>query len=479
MIHKFTKQSSHSSSDRGFILPIAIGLGLITSLVGVVMLVRSHNDETNVQMREALVRSEALAELAVTRYRNLINENREIATFASCRNGHVAGTCDAKSWNNAAELVDEVDPVKKEEAVELITSLASQEWQDAPEGGQFRLLNYTYDSVKKIGTLIVEGRVNLAADGTESAGTTARRLRVSFPVIGGNFPGGQLWVSCNPESNVQPGVGTVIESDIRDSTPLVPDATCSAVSDPITVDEFKVSQPLIPPPDDFKFHSTPTEPLPPLPEEGQIANIPTTGVCTSTRTTPITVSTTLPIPNDPNCVEGAGTYYTYNLTNQPFSIKFAGANRTLTIDAPGETVTLYVNGIQLSGTGSRIAVTEGTTLKIYAHDSVAFTASSSGVGGVINNTGTPDKFQIYQYSSERVTVNGGNLSAAFIFAPFAQVWLSNNSRLAGAVWARSYLGDAGTRFIARSDINCANLTSGICSGGNTIGSISSWEVIAK
>lgn len=513
IIDKFTAISNHRFrvpgncySDRGSILPAAIGLGLIVSLLGVVMLVRSHNDETNVAMRRAIAKSESVAELGISRYRNLMNNNRKIATLPSCSNTDSAEICDADSWYNAAAVIS--NPT----AADLISSQVSEEWKpvspDAPDApvsdnwqdGQYRLINYTYDDDAGEGTLTVEGRVNQGADGAGGVGTTVRRLEVKFPVNvgGGNFP--PLWIGCNMDPS-STGIDT-IAANIKDSTPNTPPVTpeelsrCSGVSDPSGVTQLQGAQVVKDPP--YDYDETPDDPFPPLPAEGTLAHlatIPADEVCIVKLAISTVVYADEPITlpakaeTDPNfCKSGTlGTYYTYNVTETVYSdgtptvptisIGLSAPNRTLKIDAPGQTVKLYTKRVILSGLNTKIQVTPGTKLIIYAHDVIDLSANSTSMGGDFAH-----QLQIYQYSNNRVALQSGQPSTAFIFSPYSYIQLASNNLLTGAAWVRYISTGTGSRFTAASNIDCANLISGICSGSggdNTIGTITSWKVVPR
>lgn len=463
-----------AGGERGAVMPVAIGLGLIASLLAGIMLARSHNDRTNVVMRDAIARSEAIAELAVTHYQNLINENREIATLDACQ-----------TWSNGScSDADGVDTWATNPAVP--DQEVSQQWQavdaDDIEEGQFRLINYNYDVTdpdNPIGRLTVEGRVNVGEEGAEGTGTTVRRLQVTFPVTPGaptNFPGAGLWISCNADSSVSNST-SYIYSNIKDSSDPSPSSPCH---EDYTVENLKDHQPPNDP--EFTYEENSEDAFPSLPPEGELAQIPAGEVCTITGV-PMYNAATLPQDaNDPSiipCDEGPGEYYNYYL-NTSQALHYTGPGDILTVDAPGKQVKLYLNGsFTITHGDAGVTVTPGTTLIIYAHNEVRLTGGSN-IGGPLSNSGTADNLQIYQYTDIDVKLTGGSNTNAFVFAPFARVSMTGASAITGAIWAKSYHATGGSDFISSSNINCANMSSGICTdsgGSNQIGAITSWEVI--
>jgi hypothetical protein len=494
MISKFTVKPSPRCQERGSLLPVVLGIGLMASLVATTMILRADDDQVNIVTTNLSARSKAAAELGITRYMNLINTYRDIASVDACGDNSLetTGNCTdgtTDSWHNPTAVVDAA-------AVSLISAQASGDWRDIdpndPTQGQFRLISYAYNGTDT-GTLTIEGRVNQFGAGnqaTEGNGTATTRLRVGFPVLAGTGFGGEaLWIGCNEDTNVT--TTGVIAGNIKDSTPLAP---CGGI-DPNVINDLQAHQPANTPP--FTYEPS-SDPFPALPTEGQLANVPGTGVCTISAVN----NSNPPNPGGPGnpdtvtfpaiaqteatlCAEGTGTYYTYHLTNTP-SIQLTGP-RVLRFDAPGETIRLYVTGkITINNGDAGFAVTPGTTLVIYAHDEVWLTGGSN-VGGPVNNPGTTDNIQLYVYGGGLIKLTGGSTAAKmFIFAPSSEVAISSfaNGAIQGVVWAYSYAATGDSSFFGSTgDINCANLKftppAGLCGGGNQIGPINSWANLSR
>lgn len=437
-------------------MPIALGLGAVMALIAGTMLIRSHNDETSVVTRDAIAKSEAVAELAINRYKNLMNTYRDLATFPSCNNGNGSGTCDSESWQNAAAIIDD------ETAANLISSEVSGGWQDVSENagdnpeniqdGQYRLIDYNYDEDKEIGILTVEGRVNQASDGTETAGTTTRRLRVTFPVTPtSNFFG--LWLTCiragNPVAHIpfEPMPGDyyykILRTNIRDTTVSTDcifdhgDSYFSDMDESWTIDymrnEYKGLQPSNTP---AYIYETSNDSLPDLPPEGELEvaeNLPENEVCRIEKAIKDSINLPQDAQSDPTlCANGPGTYYTYYFAFENFSLCFddgiflpdrqanqnpdgeeycpsPGESRRLMVDAPGHTIKLYFKGdLIILGNGNYIELSQGTKLNIYAHKGLVIAGAHPeddhstiegflyGFGSIYNH-GNADDLQIYVY----------------------------------------------------------------------------------
>jgi hypothetical protein len=191
--HHFNHQG-----EQGFVLPIAIGLGLAMILVGTTMVIRSQGDQVTASAQQATSRGQSAAETGISRYQALINNNRAIAVYSR------TGT---PSWTNAAAIPG-INTVCNGGSASAVTAASTTAWQDVDANdstkGQYRLIDYIYAGVAGqapgTGTLTVEGRVNQSGIGstaTARMGTATTRLQVNIPVRQGNlnnvpFPG--MWV---------------------------------------------------------------------------------------------------------------------------------------------------------------------------------------------------------------------------------------------------------------------------------------------
>ena len=71
----------HRTRDRGFTLPMVVGIGLIMVLLGSMSLVQSSEENLNTISKNQSSTSLAMAELGVARYRELLNNNRVLAVY--------------------------------------------------------------------------------------------------------------------------------------------------------------------------------------------------------------------------------------------------------------------------------------------------------------------------------------------------------------------------------------------------------------
>jgi Tfp pilus assembly protein PilX len=210
-----------TTSEQGFAMPVALGLGLIMALIGVTMIVRSQGDRVTSAAQKATASSLSAAETGIARYQSLINTNRPISMYPGCVTWASSGTaCNdtgtTQSWGNAVTIPAYSNTCSNSASgsgAAVITAQASRDWQDVdpndPTKGQFRLIDYAYTgtpgSPPGTGTLTVEGRINQTGSGsaaTKDARTSTTQLQVTLPVVKNNraapIPG--LWVTDNVSS---------------------------------------------------------------------------------------------------------------------------------------------------------------------------------------------------------------------------------------------------------------------------------------
>jgi hypothetical protein len=172
------------SPERGAVLPVLLGLGLIMTVAGLTTVISSQNDEVTATAQQSSAKSLSIAEAGVARVQDLINNLRVLSTedlgswkttydgldFASCA---TSGTV-----NNAVN--------------DYVDSSGNGKWMNVT-GGRFKIVSYTYDSGTSTGTLEIEG---------EATGTNAEtKLEVQIPVDPpGSVPIPGLWANSIPSA---------------------------------------------------------------------------------------------------------------------------------------------------------------------------------------------------------------------------------------------------------------------------------------
>lgn len=347
------------SSDQGFAIPVAVGLGLIMILLGVTMVVRSQGDQVTASAQKATNRGLGAAETGITQYQSLIQNNPAITRYKDCVGTRDAssGTCPdinpTRSWSNAtaippvitASTLNSCTSGNGPSAVTAASAIAS--WRDISATnaslGQYRLVSYVYPApgTTDTGQLTVEGRVNQADannDGDDndkadtSVGTATSKLQVNIPVKDGDnasvpFPG--LWVS------------NTTNSGNTNASILAP---CDQTNVAVT------ATPPNPNPNNYQTYRSslaiPNTPTKPISNIKTLAGVPTT---------PLPLAADIVIHN----ADIAGNITNNSLSNFNWATgeyQYAipsislGGHDTLTF-SPGSKVALYVDGnITMSGT---------------------------------------------------------------------------------------------------------------------------------
>jgi hypothetical protein len=441
-----------SATTKGFVLPVAIGVGLIAILLGVMVIARSsQNRITSIASKET-ARSLAAAETGITQFQALFNRYRPLATYCSGRSAPAPSSCGTVTWQTVEDSNLAGSDVC-EAAAKLVKDYAddftNNQWKsvsDNPTDGQFRLVSYFYRPdppgvipfLPGTGELTIEGRVNQNSDNTASNRTSTTRIRIQFPVT--NLPPNRtevpgLWVSSGADSTI---IGTppelktiVLKTNIRDSA-------CTAAVN--TTLQALQSPPPSPP---YEYQSTPGNYFPLLPAEGKTP--PTTGTPGFYKISSIKAGESLPRSSD----AAVDNVYSYSIEadgNQ--SINLVGGS-VFKVGQSSTTVKLYLDG-GINVSSSQIQVASGSKLIIYAHGPVTLSGNSSS--NPIENAGTPasENVQLYVYPSTAeptptVNVSGGSASVPMqflLFAPNSQVIFNAASKVKGTIWAKSWKGDS-------------------------------------
>jgi hypothetical protein len=448
-----------SASTKGFVLPIAIGVGLIAILLGIMVIARSSQNRVTATAQKETARSLAAAETGITQFQSLFNLYRPLATYCSSRSAPAPSSCGTVTWQtvkNSDLAGSDVCETAATFVKDYADDFTNNQWKsvsDNPNDGQFRLVSYFYKPdatggaplLPGKGELTLEGRVNQNADNTASNRTSTTRIKIQFPVTdlppnGVDVPG--LWVSSGAdstvaESTVQPKIDR-LETNIRDS------ACTAAINTTLQSQQ----------PSPYQYQSTPKNYFPLLPTEG--SSPPATGVTGFYDiSSPITGPEKLPRVGD----TASNNIYTYYIaankkTNQ--SIDLTGSQAVF-MGEKSKTVVLYLEG-GMNVENSQIIVASGSRLIIYAHGPVNLSGNS-----ILNSIGQEDTYvaervQLYVYPSSpdplpsvsspdparSVNIGGGSASTPMqllLFAPQSQV-VFTAAHVKGTIWARSWKSDA-------------------------------------
>ena len=475
-----------NSHEKGFALPIAMGVGLVIVLLGAVMMARSQTDRITSSTQKATNQGLSAAETGVARYQDLVNKYRAIATYNN------TGTV---SWATPSSIPNISSCGSTTEATAVSTQ-ATTNWQNVdssdPTKGQYRLISYAYtpnsgvaaNTAPGTGTLIIEGRVNQTGSGstaTQDVRTATTRLQVAIPITQStsSLSDTGLWAT---DFNF---VGNNARANAN-----VLDSSCSGVGTAFTTNPYLGNLPSATYGANVKgAYTKEVVAFPTLPG-GNTYSAPTTGNINtiSCGTNPMNLSgsntLTLPRTNDKdstNKLYGASTNapasnatYTYVIPSScgTNSISLTG-NARITLGRTGqETIKVYVSGnVDAAGNGGIGPYVNGT----------AVTKAIFYVNGSINLAGngsafSPTYFQFYKYGTTGdVKLNGNGSSSAFIFAPFVETQLVGNGTVSGVVWTKKISAN-GNASINQGKIDASALeVTAPSANSNGLGAISTWQ----
>ena len=310
------------ASEKGFALPVVIGMGLIMTLIGMTMIMRSQGDQVTAVAQKGTAQSVATAEAGIAQVLSFINSVRIVADK------------DLKNWQNAYDksyvggCSDVPDAIK----------YANKNWITINgKKDRFKIEDYDYSSGE--GTLKVKAKSNL----NKTPSITVLEVTIPVKSQSSSVPG--LFVKqANLSNNEIDGNVLISGCDLSGSN----------------IDKSNVNG---------QVSHSPFADFPALPE-------PPGGV-TPEDLGDITNDLTLPDTNDTAAKDSDNRYH-YIVD----SINMNGGDKTVTITA-GEKVTLYLKGnIDLKGDAKieHEYPANPTNFQIFGSD------GDSGVGDDNNDT---------------------------------------------------------------------------------------------
>lgn len=391
--------------EQGYTLVVGIILGLIMSLAALGTVIQSQDEQTLSQAQINSSKASTVAEIGVSRFRNMLSLNKVLAMYPAKGN--------TNSWQNPANIPGVTLSCYLNTEAQITTATQVGTWQNVdssdPKKGQYRLIDYVYNdnydnstntyTALPYGLLTVEGRISDSGNYTADNKTIATsRLEVNIPVQPGiprqpsnatislspslNFFDPALWVRAGSTTNVS---GLSINGNILffsnsctiptgGGNPTAANLVDSAAQ-AINVNRIPMPNP-------------PAAP----------ATVPTT--VNTVTSDDINAAANIPRFGD---VEDANNYYHYSITNP------------LNIDTDG------------------LSIVEGTKVIFYVNGNISLQ------GDINNNNNTSAFLEIYSATAAQVSFVGDTNFTGFIHAPSATVTTTNNPTVdfTGAMWVNN------------------------------------------
>ena len=478
--------------EKGYVIPVVFALGLIMTLIGMISVFQSSDEQViSISKRESS-KALAAAETGVARYREQINKYKIISMHDACNDSNWGGdeTCDDvagdRSWATANQSTAGVADIRNLDTYcpepgsttadndDNVVALATRAWQnigaDASQG-QYRLIDYdyqsgvlagdgTYDSLGGIqpkGTLTVEGRVNqqntnLANEPQASVAS----IEVDLAIQPG-LPNPDRVVSLRSELNdFDPALWLVEASnDINlgsievDGNIIVTDTDCVHNGDLPEADDFADSteNTVIVDPRAIRIVRNPNVALPDRVEIEKVREVTLADLTTSSLSLPL--KRLNPTEDESSDIEGDTVYY-YKLVDVVNPLN----------DRLGNGTDLNLNS------GDTLAIRDDIKVVLFVEGDINITAGASDIN-INNNPINPNDsshLEIYMVGrNSRINFSGtGNvIIKALIHAPESTVDVLGdpNVDFTGAMWVKDFNGKTLTNaFRIKSDDRYFNYT---------------------
>lgn len=483
------------SSEEGFAMPIAVGLGLVMIITGLTMIVRSQSDTQNASSQKSTKKTLSVAEVGITRYQQFINNNRVLAVYNDCVGTRSNGTCPdttQKSWSNASVITElSGGCTATTTTTSTISANSTTNWQNISSTdsslGQYKLVKYEYtpnagvsaNTAPGVGRLTVQGRVNQQGSAFM---TGTSQLTVSFPI------------STSPSTAGVAGLwsGTFFMSNNARANANVLDSSCTPSTDfkSANLGQWLPSPPY--PSETAPIVTKRVKAFPSLPNNN-VYTVPSSNI-TTTPTISLNANDTITLPGTGDVNSSGGSYsstastdsgtYVYRLTGSS-SLSLTG-NGTLNLGTANgncnQTIIIYADGnVNLTGNGTVNPTQCGTVVNGRAPNStkvIFYLGPNANLTMTGNGTTNPSNFQFYVYSqaANAVTFTGNGTSNAFIFAPFTETRMTGNGTINGALWTKTFSA-TGNGTINQYPMTASDLQVPVSSNDqNQLNNLSSWTV---
>ncbi len=469
-------------SEQGFATVLAVGIGLITMIVGLTMVVRSQSSQTNALAQKNTATSVAIAETGMTRTLSELNSKAYSPYLRSSQDPvplsettNYLGT-NYNQWSSKPEEIG--DLCETIETSTSIDALRKKVTIDANKGTAYELLAYVYnkldipvlvkdedgnsitidDNTYRIGDtkILIRGKKNKGTqDNLASVSNIELTTEVHRRILPASFPG--LYASdtialsggdilsvestdsddaniicgdCNVTASHCDTIANQTTDEAKDTYILqnLMGATSGAVVDG-NVYLSAVSMPVLTPPTNECVLSAITQL-----EQLKSCKITLTSQINSARTLPrATDITALPTSIQSQLTDNSNSYYfnyVFNVT-QPDDIKYGGSE-VFTIDSGKGGIRLFATGNLTFGGGSSLQhiSTNPTTGVVSQGQSERFAL----IGNVADSNDSND---------QNWTMNGGaQTTNMFIYAPDANVQFNGaagtDPDLFGALWIKNF-----------------------------------------
>jgi hypothetical protein len=385
--------ASQDSTQSGFAMPLAVGMGLVMIIVAASMIGRSQSDQTVTNSQRETSRALSVSEAGVVRVQSFLDRYKILANQ------------DLDQWSNTLDKLDpaltscqSISSTLMKQQAELFKQKTWINLDDKnPNKGRYQIVDYQYEN--GIGKLTIAGVIDPFNTTQHSAQST---LAVQIPIGSelAKMAPPALWANTFKLNPAQKITGEIRSNDCPQLISLDADGVLGVESSNIGMIKDVATGQIIADP----FTSIPIAKNPPA---------------IATLLPAITSSVKFPRPNSIDVPDAKGEYhYVVDIDNPSsgYSIKLKDLDKIELDLAADKKVNLYLKGnLDLAGSQT------------------------------INVNATHPNLRIYGSAQTlKLTVKDTAAITALIHAPFAVATSSNaspanpNSNITGAVWVKSW-----------------------------------------
>lgn len=452
----------NSSSDQGFAIPIAIGMGLIMLLIASTMIVRSQGDQVSASAQKATAQSLAIAEGGMSRTLFKLNQSNPDISSMLTRTYDPIDSSTGKTYlgpdGKANSGDEETVAVNEWTTANMPPCTTNTDILSGTIGNStYQVLAYRYNTATKTGTLLIKGQVGT---GTSSESRIQQTFNVSPKT--GSLVGVLGTSDISLDNNDVRGInGNVACTNLSNCPVTCPNPyTDSAYQEAVRTGIGADNQGYV----DGKIFvgSVPPVTLPDMPAVWNGLGTAPTKAFTISVSSAIDINNTdaLTFPRSSDFTNhAAGTPYHYqipSITAKGSSKITIKTEKNASTNPTGDPVYFWVSGnIDMQGNSELVHAVSSTN---------------------------PTDFRIYgtSTSSQSIVVGSGAAGMdAMIFAPNAKVGINGTGTINGLVYAKSF-GEVGSNGNATVNVpNNINLASSLGDlavyFSNQTDSINSWQ----
>jgi len=405
--------TSHNAANKGFVLPLVIGLGLIMTVAGLTMVIRSSDEQVTAEQKVQNAQAKAIAEAGITRSLSELSQPQNSLYATTEYEDWPTGENTPKLFDPCLQIVDE--PIQANEL---------REGEVGPEG-TYEITQYQpNDTNPNPATLRLNGETGEQGD----EGNAVSNLEVQVNINDTPVQQQQVFAPVYLNDNIDLGNNSITAADDNEFSVVcadcdIPDPDECTKQGKLTENGLKTA-----------FNAKKKDSVEGTPYFAQIMkddefkeSVPKFQEELNKECEKNKAKTCKGFYDDIGKINGGMTLPRRNSDNE------------ITDDPDEDGIYHYkVDQIKLNGKNGILTINPPNDKEVYLY--VEGDVTVGGKAKIESNNSTIDQFRIYgtgsAQSNQEFTLNGtpGGISG-FIYAPDATVGINGNGQWEGIVWA--------------------------------------------